>query len=126
MALDGGKISNVCRVAAGTTVAIATCSSSKKVYIKSVLCHASGVGIQTAVAHVYFVPNGEAVGDFSERGYEHRIFSADLSEGETVMFEPSYPLVLSTTGDKLFVGTGEFIGLAATHVNFMLNGDQEA
>ena len=109
-----------------TTVAIATCSSSKKVYIKSVLCHASGVGIETAVAHVYFVPNGEAVGDFSERGYEHRIFSADLSEGETVMFEPSYPLVLSTTGDKLFVGTGEFIGLAATHVNFMLNGDQEA
>ena len=35
MALERGKLSNVVRVAAGTTVGIITCASSKKVYIKS-------------------------------------------------------------------------------------------
>ena len=40
MALDRGSISNVVRVSAASTVAIATCSSSKKVYIKSIAVHA--------------------------------------------------------------------------------------
>ena len=35
-------------------------------------------------------------------------------------------VVLDTTGDALFVGTGEYIGLAATHVNFIITGDKEA
>jgi hypothetical protein len=126
MALDGGKLSNVVRVTAGSTVAIATCSSSKKVYIKSVLMHASGTGINTGAAHVYFVPNGDAVGDYTDGGYDHMIFNADVRSGETVLFEPSYPIVLDTTGDKLFVGTGEVTGLGATHMNFYITGDQEA
>ena len=37
MALERGKLSNVVRVAAGATVGIATCTSGKKVYIKSIL-----------------------------------------------------------------------------------------
>lgn len=126
MALDGGKLSNVVRVSAGSTVAIATCSSSKKVYIKSVIMHAAGTGIQTGVGMVYVVPNGDAVGDVTEGSYDHIIFNADVTSGETVLFEPSYPIVLDTTGDKLFVGTGEFTGLAATHMNFYITGDQEA
>jgi hypothetical protein len=126
MALDGGKLSNVVRVAAGTTVGIATCSSSKKVYIKSVVLHASGSGIGTAVGHVYVVPNGEAVTDYSFGGYNHIIFNADVKAGETVLFEPTYPIVLDTTGDKLFVGTGNYSGLAATHINVYITGDQEA
>ena len=40
MALERGKLSNVVQVAAGTTVGIITCASSKKVYIKSIICHA--------------------------------------------------------------------------------------
>ena len=56
MALERGKLSNVVRVAAGTTVGIITCASSKKVYIKSIICHASGTGINTATAQVYFCP----------------------------------------------------------------------
>ena len=60
MALERGKLSNVVQVSAGTTVGIITCASSKKVYIKSIVCHAAGTGINTATAQVYFVPNGSA------------------------------------------------------------------
>ena len=58
MALERGKLSNVVRVAAGTTVGIITCASSKKVYIKSIICHQSGGTISTATAQVYFCPTG--------------------------------------------------------------------
>lgn len=122
MALERGKLSNVVRVAAGATVGIITCASSKKVYIKSIICHASGTGsgaIATATGQVYFVPNG------SSAGSTNKIFDVDITSGETVMIEPSYPLVLDTTGDSLFVGTGNYIGLAATHVNFIITGDKE-
>jgi len=49
-----------------------------------------------------------------------------MASGETVLIEPSYPLVLDTTGDSLQVGTGNFAGVAATHVNFIITGDKEA
>ena len=58
MALDRGKLSNVVQVAAGDTVGIITCASSKKVYIKSIIAHAPGTGISTATAQVYFCPVG--------------------------------------------------------------------
>jgi hypothetical protein len=38
MALERGKLSNVVRVSAGTTVGIITSTGSKKVYIKSIIC----------------------------------------------------------------------------------------
>ena len=120
MALERGKLSNVVQVAAGTTVGIITCASSKKVYIKSIICHASGIGIATATAQVYFVPNG------SSAASTNRIFDIDIVAGETILLEPSYPLVLDTSGDALFVGTGNMTGLAATHVNFIITGDKEA
>ena len=44
----------------------------------------------------------------------------------TVLLEPSYPIVLGENGDTLAVGTGNYAGLAATHVNFMITGDKEA
>ncbi len=49
-----------------------------------------------------------------------------MKSGETVLIEPSYPLVLAENGDTLAVGTGNLTGLAATHVNFMITGDKEA
>ena len=120
MALERGKLSNVVQVAAGATVAMITCASSKKVYIKSIICHAPGTGITTATAQVYFVPNGGSVSS------TNKIFDVDVQSGETVLIEPSYPLVLDTTGDSLQVGTGNFVGVAATHVNFIITGDKEA
>ena len=120
MALERGKLTNVVQVTAGTTVGMITCASSKNVYIKSIICHQSGGGINTATAQVYFVPNG---GSFSPT---NKIFDIDVTAGETVLFEPSYPLVLDTTGDSLYVGTGNYIGIAATHVNFIITGDKEA
>tara|TARA_B100000925_G_C21891919_1_gene423209 strand:+ start:155 stop:517 length:363 start_codon:yes stop_codon:yes gene_type:complete len=119
MALERGKLSNVVQVAAGTTVGIITCASSKKVYIKSIICHASGAGISSATAQVYFCPTGISSAS------TNKIFDIDIQAGGTVMIEPSYPLVLDTTGDSLQVGTGNIAGLAATHVNFMVTGDKE-
>ena len=120
MALERGKLSNVIQVAAGTTSSIIACASSKKVYIKSIICHASGGGITTATGQVYFVPNG------SSATSTNRIFDVEVAAGETVLLEPSYPLVLDTTGDALYVGTGSVVGSSATHVNFIITGDKEA
>ena len=114
MALDRGKLSNVVVVSAGTTVGIITVASSKKVYVKSILAHSVGIG-STAKGQVYFVPNGG-----TSNSINNRIFDIDLSENETVMLEPSYPLVLDTTGDAIFVGAGN------STVNFLITGDKEA
>ena len=120
MALERGKLSNVVHVTAGTTVGIVTVASSKKVYVKSIICHASGTGVNTATAQVYFCPTGISSAS------TNKIFDVDILAGETVLLEPSYPLVLDTTGDSLQVGTGNHVGLAATHVNFIITGDKEA
>ena len=120
MALERGKLSNVVRVAAGATVGIATCTSGKKVYIKSIIAHAAGTGINTATGQVYFTQAGVTTGPTT------KIFDVDILSGETVLLEPSYPIVLGENGDTLAVGTGNVTGLAATHVNFMITGDKEA
>ena len=119
MALERGKLTNVVQVAAATTVGMITCASSKKVYIKSIICHQPGGTVSTATAQVYFVPNGESF----ERS--NKIFDIDVRSGETILLEPSYPLVLDTTGDSLRIGTGNYIGAAATSVNFIITGDKE-
>ena len=118
MALERGKLSNVVQVAAGTTVGIITCVTSKKVYIKSIICHQPDTTNTTA--QVYFCPTGISSAS------TNKIFDVDVTAGETVLIEPSYPLVLDTTGDSLQVGTGNVVGVAATHVNFIITGDKEA
>ena len=126
MALERGKLSNVQRVAAAATVGIITCASSKKVYIKSILCHYPGGGsISSVAAHVYVVPNGDAFSDADTGTSVNRVFDVDVQSGETVLLEPSYPIVLDTTGDAIFVGTGN-VGTGATYCNFMISGDKEA
>ena len=126
MALNRGKLSDVHMVSAGATVGIVTVVSNKKIYVKSIICHAAGIGINTATAQVYFVPNGTNYTDTTNGAPNKQIFDVDIQAGETVLLEPSYPIVLDATGDKLFVGTGNFAGVAATHVNFMVTGDEEA
>ena len=120
MALERGKLSNVVRVAAGATVGIATCTSGKKVYIKSIIAHASAAGANTATGQVYFTQAGVTTGATTQ------IFDVDILAGGTVLIEPSYPIVLAENGDTLAVGTGNAARLAATHVNFMITGDKEA
>ena len=119
MALNRGKLSDVHRVGAGTSVGIVTVTSNNKIYVKSIICHAAGTGINTATAQVYYCPSGITSGP------TNKIFDVDVNAGETVLLEPSYPIVLESTGDQLVVGTGNYTGLAATHVNFMVNGDKE-
>ena len=111
MALERGKLSNIVVVSAGSTVGIITVASSKKVYVKSIMAHASTA--TTATAQVYFVPNGGSVDSTT------KIFDVDVSSGETVLIEPSYPLVIDTTGDSIQVGAG------TSTVNFLITGDKE-
>lgn len=111
MALNRGKLSNVVVVSAASTVGIITVSASKKVYVKSIMAHASTA--TTATAQVYFVPNGGSV------SANTRLFDVDVNAGETVLIEPSYPLVIDTTGDSIFVGAG------TSTVNFLITGDKE-
>ena len=112
MALERGKLTNIVQVAAASTVGIITVASSKKVYVKSIICHQPSV--TSATAQVYFVPNGGAVGTLT------KLFDVDVNGGETVLIEPSYPLVLDTTGDSLRVGAG------TSEINFLITGDKEA
>ena len=120
MALERGKLSNVVTVGGGSTVAIVTVASSKKVYVKSVMVHNTGGagGVTTATGQVYFVPNGVSAGTTATR-----LFDVDVSPGETVLIEPSYPLVLDTTGDALHVGNSATTNGA---LNFIVTGDKEA
>ena len=120
MALNRGKLSDVHQVGAGTSVGIVTVTSNNKIYVKSIICHAAGTGINTGTAQVYYCPTGITSGP------TNKIFDVDVASGETVLIEPSYPLVLDTTGDSLQVGTGNYTGIAATHVNFIITGDKEA
>jgi hypothetical protein len=113
MALSRGKLSNVTQVAAGNTSAIVTVADNKKVYIKSIVIHdASEVGV-ACTSHVYYVPNGGNVDDTT------RIFNVVMSAKETILIEPSYPIVLESTGDSLRVGA-KFGSL-----NVLVNGDKE-
>jgi hypothetical protein len=121
MALERGKLSDVVRVGAAATVGIITVASNKKVYVKSIIVHhPRGGTISSATAQVYVCPVGV------NSSPDNAIFDVDLASGETVLLEPSYPLVLDTTGDHLAVGAGNFVGLAATHINVIITGDKEA
>ena len=114
MALERGKLSNVVVVSAGSTVGIITVASSKKVYVKSIFCHAPGVGAAASTtAQVYIIPSGGSV------SVDTKIFDVDVNAGETVLLEPSYPIVLEATGDQISVGAG------TSTVNFFITGDKE-
>ena len=112
MALERGKLSNVVVVSAGSTVGIITVASSKKVYVKSIIACNAGTA-SSATAQVYFIPNGGSA------DVTTKIFDVDVNSGETVLIEPSYPLVIDTTGDSIFVGAG------TSTVNFLITGDKE-
>jgi len=115
MALERGKLSNVVVVSAGSTVGIVTVVSNKKIYIRSILCHAPGVGAAaSSTAQVYIVPNGGSV------SVNTKIFDVDINAGETVLLEPIYPIVIDSTGDKISVGAG------TSTINFFVTGDREA
>ena len=112
MALERGKLSDIVAVSAGSTVGIITVASSKKVYVKSIAAYdAAGAG---STAHVYVIPNGGTVQN------KTKLYNITLSANETALIEPSYPIVLDTTGDKISVGT------TGGTINFFITGDKEA
>ena len=118
MALDRGKLTDVITLGIGNTVAGVTVASNKKVYVKSIMAHAPYVGLGSGTAQVYMVPNNG--GSAGAATTSNRIFNVDVYAGETVLIEPSYPIVIESTGDTIQVGTG------LTTINFLLTGDKEA
>ena len=119
MALERGNLSDVILSGVGNTQALVTCASNKKVYVKSIILHApEPAGVSSCSAHIYYVPNnGGSVGTASSI---NRIATLTVYAEETVMFEPSYPLVLTATNDTIQVGA------ALTSCNFLASGDKES
>jgi len=113
MALERGKLSNIVVVSAGSTAGIVTVASSKKVYVKSIAAYDVGA-TGVATAHVYVIPNGGSVEDNT------KLFDITLAASETALIEPSYPIVLDTTGDQISVGA------TGGNINFFITGDKEA
>ena len=118
MALDRGKLTDVITLAIGQTVAGVTVASNKKVYVKSIMAHAPYSGIASGTAQVYMVPNSG--GSAGAASTSNQIFNVDVYAGETILIEPSYPIVIDSTGDTVQVGSG------STTINFLLTGDKEA
>ena len=113
MALTRGRLNNnVVNVAAGTTVGIVTVASNKKVYVKSILVH-NGISTTSIIAQVYYVPSGGSVSPNT------RIFNVSIAQSDTVLIEPSYPIVLTATGDTIS------IGCTLGQLNVLVSGDQE-
>ena len=112
-ALENGRLTNsVVNISAGSTSDVITCASNKNVYVKSIILH-NVSGIVTTRGHVYYVPNGGSVADTT------RLFNVSIEPLETVYIEPNYPITLTTTGDKVSVGT------ASTALNVFMTGDTE-
>ena len=112
MAFTNGKLSDIVVVSAGSTAGIVTVASSKKVYVRSIAAYdVAGAG---ATAHVYVIPNGGSVEDNT------KLFNITLTENETALIEPIYPIVLETTGDQISVGA------TGGNINFFITGDKEA
>lgn len=122
MALSRGRLTEVVNVSAGSTVGVLTVSSSNKIYVKSILAH--NVGLTTTGAarlFVNYVPNG------GSSTTDNRIFNVSIGQSESVMLEPSYPLVLTTTGDSLSIGcTVQSLTTTDAQLNVIISGDQEA
>ena len=78
----------------------------------SFVMHLVGVAA-SATAQVYILPNGGSV------SRDTKIFDVDINAGETVLLEPSYPIVIASTGETISVGAG------SSTVNFFITGDQE-
>jgi len=113
MALSRGRLTNgVINVSAGTTIGIVTVASNKKVYIKSIIAH-NGISTNSINAQVYYIPNGGSV------SANTRLFNVSIAQSETVFIEPSYPIILRTTGDQIS------IGCTFGQLNIIVNGDRE-
>lgn len=113
MALSRGRLTNgVVNVSAGTTVGIVTVANNKKVYIKSIIAH-NGISTTSINAHVYYIPNGGVVTNNT------RLFNVSIAQSETVFIEPSYPIVLTSTGDQISIGS------TFGQLNVLVSGDVE-
>lgn len=112
MAFTNEKLGDVVAVTSGSTSTLATVSSSKKVYIRSIMAY--DVNGSAATAYIYVVPNGGTAGS------ANKMFNIDLNTQETALIEPIYPIVLDTTGDTLVVGAN------GGTINFFAVGDREA
>ena len=113
MAFTNGKLSDIVTVSAGSTAGIVTVASNKKVYVRSIAAFDVGA-TGVATAHVYVIPSGGSVGDST------KLYHISLSENETALIEPVYPIVLESTGDQISVGT------TGATINFFITGDKES
>jgi len=113
MALTRGRLTDaVIQVGSGTTVGIVTVSNSKKVYVKSITAHNTS-GVTTSNAFINYVTSG------GSSSTANRIFNVSIDPNETILIEPSYPIVLTTNNDTITAYS------SATTINILASGDRE-
>ena len=103
-----------------------TVADNKKMYVKSIVIHNANVGTAntdlTQSVQVHMVPNGGTADS------TNRIFRGALEPDDTFLFEPNYPITLTTTGDGISVfneGTNNG-GTATNSITVLVLGDKEA
>ena len=107
-----GPIQNV--PVSGGAVGILTVANNKNIYVKSIIVHGGAAGgIGTAQGHIHVCPNGVSPSAAT------RMFLVNLAAEETVLIEPSYPIVLENTGDGLHCDA------VYGSLNILINGDKE-
>ena len=121
-------------VASGTTGIVTSVTSSKPVYVKSLIVHNVSVGSTSSTAiqtfQVFMVPNSSgSVGTATEG---HRIARGSLIADDTYFFELQYPLTLKNNGDSVqvfnegrFAWTLSGIATAWNPINVLALGDRE-
>ena len=116
MALSRGNLGPIQNVpVSGGAVGILTVASNKNIYVKSIIVHGGAAGgIGTAQAHIHVCPNGVSPSAAT------RMFLVNLAAEETVLIEPSYPIVLENTGDGLHCDA------VYGSLNILVNGDKES
>lgn len=113
MALSRGRLTDaVIQVTSGATVGIVTVVDNKKIYVKSITAHNTS-GVTTSYAQINYVPSGDSAGD------SNRIYKISVDPDETILIEPSYPIVLTSTDDTLTAYS------SATTMNIFMSGDKE-
>lgn len=113
MALSRSRLTDqVINVSTGSTVGVVTVASNKKIFVKSVILHNVSIA-DTTRSHLYYIPNGGSVSNNT------RLFDVSIEPQETVYIEPAYPITLTTTGDKISIGS------TGAQVNVFINGDKE-
>lgn len=119
MALNRGNLGFSTQIGAGTTSTVLTVGSAQTCYIKSILVHSlDESNVQNVSIHCIENSGGSAGAATST----NKIARLGIATGDTLFFEPAYPITLTQNGDSIQVYNE---GVTTGAINVMVLGDKE-